>query len=65
MSKEHRHVLGRGRQEAGFFQEDETEDDFDDALAALDAVEGEFGFAVEPGAVTGLLPTVIVPVRLD
>lgn len=57
--------LNRALERAGFFQEDETEDDFDDVLAALDAVEGEFGLAVEPGAVTGLLPTVIVPVRLD
>ncbi|MFC9291113.1 DUF6461 domain-containing protein [Streptomyces sp. NPDC057052] len=56
--------LNRALEQAGFFQEDETEDDFDDALAALDAVEGEFGLTVEPEAVAGPLPTVVVPVRL-
>ncbi len=57
--------LNRALERAGFFQEDEAEDDFDDALAALDAVESEFGLAVEPEVVVGPLPTVIVPVRLD
>ncbi|MEU8653713.1 DUF6461 domain-containing protein [Streptomyces sp. NPDC048737] len=56
--------LNRALERAGFFQEDETEDDFDDALAALDAVEDEFGLAVEPEVVAGPLPTVVVPVRL-
>ncbi|MGW0787751.1 hypothetical protein ACWD04_05745 [Streptomyces sp. NPDC002911] len=56
--------LNGALERAGFFQEDETEEDFDDALAALDAVEDEFGLGVEPGPVAGPLPTVIVPVQL-
>lgn len=56
--------LNRALERAGFFREDEAEEDFDDALAALDAVEDEFGLEVDPGAVTGPLPTVIVPVQL-
>jgi hypothetical protein len=57
--------LNRALEKAGFFQENETEDEVDDARAALDAVESEFGLAVEPKVVVGPLPTVIVPVRPD
>ncbi|MEU0148846.1 DUF6461 domain-containing protein [Streptomyces sp. NPDC006288] len=56
--------LNGALERAGFFREDETEEDFTDALAALDAVEDEFGLEVEPGAVAGPLPTMIVPVQL-
>ncbi|WP_229919284.1 DUF6461 domain-containing protein [Streptomyces minutiscleroticus] len=56
--------LNGALERAGFFREGGTEDDCDDALAALAAVEHEFGLEVEPGAVAGPLPTVIVPVQL-
>jgi len=56
--------LNGALERVGFFRGDETEEGFDDVLAALDAVEGEFGLTVEPDAVAGPLPTVIVPVRL-
>ncbi|MFJ9623827.1 hypothetical protein [Streptomyces sp. NPDC101181] len=37
---------------------------FDDARAVLEAVAEEFHRRVEPGAVEGPLPTVIMPVHL-
>lgn len=57
--------LNGALERAGFFREDETEEDFDDARAALEAVEEEFHWRVKPGAVEGPLPTVIVPVLTD
>ncbi|MFF0509059.1 DUF6461 domain-containing protein [Streptomyces fimicarius] len=58
--------LNGALERAGFFREDEdeSEEGFDDARAALEAVEEEFHWRVEPGAVEGPLPTVIVPVHL-
>ncbi|MEU1932585.1 DUF6461 domain-containing protein [[Kitasatospora] papulosa] len=52
--------LNAALRRAGFFLEDEPEG-FDDAQAALEAVENEFGLRVEAGAVKGPLPTIIVP----
>ncbi|MFF9206312.1 DUF6461 domain-containing protein [Streptomyces sp. NPDC014986] len=57
--------LNGALERAGFFREDESEEGFDDARAALEAVEEEFRLRVEPGAVEGPLPTVIVPIQLD
>ncbi|MFD3826290.1 DUF6461 domain-containing protein [Streptomyces sp. NPDC058625] len=54
--------LNRALERAGFFP-DETDDDFSDPAAALEAVESEFGLTVDPQEVAGPLPTVVVPVR--
>ncbi|MFF0505163.1 hypothetical protein ACFYUH_16400 [Streptomyces fimicarius] len=60
--------LNSALERAGFFREGENEgesaESFDDALAALEAVEEEFHWRVEPGAVEGPPPTAIVPVHL-
>lgn len=56
--------LNRALERAGFFL-DEPDDDFSDPAAALEAVESEFGLAVDPQEVAGPLPTVVVPVRAD
>ncbi|MFB9351538.1 DUF6461 domain-containing protein [Streptomyces heliomycini] len=56
--------LNRALERAGFFL-DEPDDDFSDPAAALEAVESEFGLAVDPREVAGPLPTVVVPIRAD
>ncbi len=56
--------LNAALERAGFFREDDTDEEFDDARAALEAAEDEFGLWVDPEAVVGPLPTVIVPVQL-
>ncbi|MCX2928465.1 DUF6461 domain-containing protein [Streptomyces sp. NEAU-W12] len=56
--------LNRVLDRAGFFL-DEPDDDFSGPAAALEAVESEFGLAVDPQEVAGPLPTVVVPVRGD
>ncbi|MFI2374922.1 DUF6461 domain-containing protein [Streptomyces sp. NPDC018964] len=56
--------LNRALERVGFFL-DEPDDDFSDPAAALEAVESDFGLAVNPRDVTGPLPTVVVPVRAD
>lgn len=60
------HRLNQALERAGFFlDDDEIDDDFSDPAAALEAVEREFGLGVDPQAVAGPLPSVIVPVRAD
>lgn len=60
------HRLDQALERAGFFLDDDgTDDDFSDPAAALEAVEREFGLGVDPRAVAGPLPSVIVPVRAD
>ncbi|WP_143652887.1 MULTISPECIES: DUF6461 domain-containing protein [unclassified Streptomyces] len=54
--------LNRALERVGFFL-DEPDDDFSDPAAALEAVESEFGLAVDPQEVAGPLPTLVVPVR--
>ncbi|MFF9063436.1 DUF6461 domain-containing protein [Streptomyces sp. NPDC014882] len=56
--------LNRALERVGFFL-DEPDDDFSDPAAALEAVESEFGLAVNPQEVAGPLPTVVVPLRAD
>ncbi|MEU2469144.1 DUF6461 domain-containing protein [[Kitasatospora] papulosa] len=56
--------LNTALRHVGFFLEDEPEG-FDDARAALEAVETEFGLRVEAGAVKGPLPTVFVSSQLS
>ncbi|MER6624155.1 DUF6461 domain-containing protein [Streptomyces sp. NPDC000931] len=54
--------LNRALERVGFFLH-EPDDDFSDPAAALEAVESEFGLAVDPQEVAGPLPTLVVPVR--
>ncbi|MFC8424712.1 DUF6461 domain-containing protein [Streptomyces sp. NPDC057236] len=54
--------LNRALERVGFFL-DEPDDDFSDPASALEAVESEFGLAVDPREVAGPLPTLVVPVR--
>ncbi|KOT35830.1 hypothetical protein ADK41_24275 [Streptomyces caelestis] len=60
------HRLNHALERVGFFvDDDEADDEFSDPAAALEAVEREFGLGVDPRAVAGPLPSVIVPVRAD
>ncbi|WP_432159966.1 DUF6461 domain-containing protein [Streptomyces sp. NRRL F-5630] len=56
--------LNAALRRSGFFLEDEPEE-FDDARAALEAVEHEFRLRVEAGAVMGPLPTVFISPQLS
>ncbi|MDX2623887.1 DUF6461 domain-containing protein [Streptomyces sp. NPDC019826] len=57
--------LNGALERAGFFREDESEEGFDDARAALEAVEEEFRLRVESSVIEGPLPTVVMPIQLD
>ncbi|MFF5161271.1 DUF6461 domain-containing protein [Streptomyces sp. NPDC000348] len=53
--------LNQALERVGFFL-DEPDDDFSSPAAALEAVESEFGLAVNPQEVAGPLPTVRLPI---
>ncbi|WP_369199811.1 DUF6461 domain-containing protein [Streptomyces sp. PU-14G] len=53
--------LNRALERMGFFlPDDEVDDELSDPAAALEAVEDEFGLLVDPEAVAGPLPTVVI-----